>query len=56
LLYLTFEPSQSAFKRLAILKMDFCQLKIHLPFTTKLQYTVNLETASPLATLGIAWK
>jgi hypothetical protein len=29
LLYFTFEPSQSAFKRLAILQMDFCQLRIH---------------------------
>ncbi len=29
LLYFTFEPSQSAFERLAILQMDFCQLKIH---------------------------
>ncbi len=27
LLYFTFEPSQSALKRLAILKMDFCQLE-----------------------------
>lgn len=27
LLYFTFKTSQSAFKRLAILKMDFCQLK-----------------------------
>jgi hypothetical protein len=26
-LYFTFKTSQSAFKRLAILKMDFCQLK-----------------------------
>jgi hypothetical protein len=34
LLYFTFEPSQSAFERLAILQMDFCQLKIHhLPGT-----------------------
>jgi len=30
LLYFAFEPSQSAFERLAILQMDFCQLK----FTT----------------------
>jgi hypothetical protein len=29
LLYFAFEPSQSAFERLAILEMDFCQLKIH---------------------------
>ena len=29
LLYFTFEPSQSAFERLAILQMDFCQLEIH---------------------------
>ncbi len=29
LLYFTFEPSQSAFERLAILQMDFCQLRIH---------------------------
>jgi hypothetical protein len=37
-LYFTFEPSQSAFERLAILQMDFCQLK----FTTfqNFQYTV----------------
>jgi len=34
LLYFPFKPSQSAFKRLAILQMDFCQLKIHhLPET-----------------------
>jgi hypothetical protein len=36
-LYFTFEPSQSAFQRLAILQMDFCQLKIHhLPETTSI--------------------
>ncbi len=29
LLYFAFEPSQSAFERLAILQMDFCQLEIH---------------------------
>jgi hypothetical protein len=29
LLYFPFKPSQSAFERLAILQMDFCQLKIH---------------------------
>ena len=29
LLYFTFKPSQSAFERLAILQMDFCQLEIH---------------------------
>ncbi len=29
LLYFTFEPSQSTFQRLAILQMDFCQLRIH---------------------------
>jgi len=29
LLYFPFEPSQSTFERLAILEMDFCQLKIH---------------------------
>ncbi len=29
LLYLAFKPPQSAFERLAILQMDFCQLKLH---------------------------
>ena len=29
LLYFTFEPSKSTFECLAILEMDFCQLKIH---------------------------
>jgi len=29
LLNFTFESSQSAFERLAILQMDFCQLEIH---------------------------
>jgi hypothetical protein len=34
LLYFTFESPQSAFQRLAILQMDFCQLEIHhLPET-----------------------
>ncbi len=29
LLNFTFEASKSTFERLAILQMDFCQLKIH---------------------------
>jgi uncharacterized membrane protein len=29
LLYLAFKAPQSAFKRLSILQMDFCQLKVH---------------------------
>ena len=29
LLYFAFEASKSTFQRLAILQMDFCQLKIH---------------------------
>ncbi len=37
LLYFAFEASKSTFERLAILEMDFCQLKIHhLPETNSI--------------------
>jgi hypothetical protein len=55
LLNLTLKTSQSAFERLAILKMDFCQLKIHLPLSTDLSIASHVKFTCPCY-IGIAWK
>ncbi len=55
LLNFTLETSQSAFERLAILKMDFCQFKIHLPLRTNLSIPWDGEQAAACY-IENAWK